>query len=117
MAKREPKNIEEARTLILATVPEGSHVWIYASWSDYRKGGSKSSSESYRCHVIHDERKIDVTVESHLPAQLCRLLIAAIYRAQQPLALSDAPARTKPKPKPVLRPALPPRDHPRLNFS
>jgi hypothetical protein len=113
VAKREPKTIEEARTLILSLVPNDSRLYIRAHYHDHRNSGSWYQHVSYCCSIENKMFEHKVDVESHTPAQLCRLAIAAVQKALGPLAL---PAVKPRKVSPAARPKLKGPAQPRLSF-
>jgi hypothetical protein len=98
-AKREPKTIEEARTLLLAFVPDWLDVTVYAHWSDYRGEGRAWSSVGYSCTLYRGGPARDklLDVQAHTPAKLCKEVVAklAALLAAEQRAASGALRRPK----------------------
>jgi hypothetical protein len=75
--RKQPKTIQDARELILAMVPNGFRVYVYAHWHDSREMGHCYSSVGYSCSVYGAAGKEIIDVQSPTPPGL----VGAVYNA------------------------------------
>lgn len=104
MAKtREPKTIDEVRTLLKAAVPDGTRLHLSAYYYDHPDAGTSYSRVDYSCSMDHEKLRIKIEVRAHKPADLAKKAIKALAEAQQPRDLvvvaKPSPARSRRTPR------------------
>ena len=95
MAKpREPKTIDEVRTLLKAAIPDGTRLCLTAYYYDHPDAGTDYSRVDYSCSMDHEALRIKIEVQAHKPADLAKKALKALAEAQQPRDLVVVPTPT-----------------------
>lgn len=111
MAKtREPKTIDEVRTLLRAAVPDGTWLVLTAYYCDHPDAGTCYSSTKYACEMRNEALRIKIEVQAHKPADLAKKALKALAEAQQPRGLvvvsTPTPAQARRTPRKTSVPKL-----------